>query len=135
MFRRILVTGIVMLFLGAFLATFFKVNILANAAGTIYIKANGLVEGTDKITNENNVTYTFTDDLNDSIVVQRSNIIIDGDGYTLTGPDTEVGFNLTDLTNVTIRNVSIVGFGYGIYLQSSTQNIISNNNITFNEGN
>jgi len=105
------------------------------ASGTIYIRANGLVEGTDKISNENNVTYTFTDDINDSIVVERSNIIIDGDGYTLTGPYTEIGFNLTDLTNVTIRNVNVVGFGYGIYLQSSILNIILENNITFNEGN
>jgi parallel beta-helix repeat protein len=105
------------------------------ASGTIYIGTNGLVEGTDKITNANNITYTFTDNINDSIVVERSNIIIDGDGYTLTGPYTEVGFNLTDLTNVTIRNVNVMGFGYGIYLQSSILNIILENNITFNEGN
>ncbi|MDH5481824.1 MAG: right-handed parallel beta-helix repeat-containing protein [Candidatus Bathyarchaeota archaeon] len=135
MFRKVLTIGFVMLFLGAIGSAFFKVNMLAYAAGTIYIRANGLVEGTDKITNEKNVTYTFTDDINDSIVVERSNIIINGDGYTLTGPYTEIGFNLTDLTNVTIRNVNIVGFGYGIYLQSSTLNIISDNNITFNEGN
>lgn len=124
-----------MLFLGALAATFFKGDMLAYAAGTIYIRANGLVEGTDKITSENNVTYTFTDDINGSIVVERSSIIIDGDRHTLTGPYTEIGFNLTDLTNVTIRNVDVVGFGYGIYLQSSILNIISENNITFNEGN
>ena len=102
----------------------------------IYIKADGSIDPpTANITSTDNVTYTFTDNVNASIVVQRSNIIIDGDGYTLTGPYTEVGFNLTDLTNVTIRNVNVMGFGYGIYLQSSTLSIILENNITFNEGN
>jgi len=103
---------------------------------TIYIRADGSVEPfTDLIFTADNITYYFTDNFNASIVVERSNIIIDGDEYTLTGPYTEIGFNLTDLTNVTITNVNVVGFGYGIYLQSSILNIISGNNITLNEGN
>jgi len=103
---------------------------------TIYIRADGSIEPfTDLIFTADSITYYFTDSFNASIVVERSSIIIDGDGYTLAGPYTEIGFNLTDLTNVTIRNVNVRGFGYGIYLQSSTLNIISENNITFNEGN
>jgi len=134
--RNILVWGIVALFLGAIGLAFFKVNMVAYASGTIYIRSNGLVEGTDKITNENNVTYTFTDDIDDSIVVERSNIIVDGDGYTVNGSGTLMyGFNLTSVSNVTIRNLNVIGFGYGIYLQSSILNIILENNITFNEGN
>ena len=133
--RKNIVYSLVLVFvLMGVLCLAFRVQ-RVEASGTIYIGTNGLVEGTDKITNANNITYTFTDNINDSIVVERSNIIIDGDGYTLTGPYTEVGFNLTDLTNVTIRNVNVMGFGYGIYLQSSILNIILENNITFNEGN
>jgi parallel beta-helix repeat protein len=45
------------------------------------------------------------------------------------------GFNLTSVSNVTIQNVNVMGFGYGIYLQSSILNSILENNITFNEGN
>jgi parallel beta-helix repeat protein len=45
------------------------------------------------------------------------------------------GFNLTSVSNVTIRNLNITGFGYGIYLQTSTLNSIVDNNITANEGN
>lgn len=107
----------------------------AEGSGTIYIRANGLVEGTDKITNENNVTYTFTEDINDSIVVERSNIIIDGDEYTLNGSwSLMYGFNLTSVSNVTITNVNIVTFGYAMWLEGASQCVISNNTCTDNEG-
>ena len=38
--------------------------------GTIYIRADGSVEGTDKIQRDGNV-YTFTGNYDDSIVVER----------------------------------------------------------------
>jgi len=106
------------------------------ASGTIYIKADGGVEGTTYIVSGDNVTYVFTADINDSIVVERSNIIVDGNGHTLNGSGSLMyGFNLTSVSNVTIRNLNVMGFGYGIYLQSSILSIILENNITFNEGN
>ena len=104
----------------------------------IFIRADGSIDPSGvNITSSDNVTYTFTADINASIVVQRSNIIIDGIGHTLDGLSGAIleGLNLTGVSNVTIKNVNVVGFGYGIYLQSSTLNIISGNNITFNEGN
>jgi parallel beta-helix repeat protein len=105
---------------------------------TIYIRADGSIEPfTTLIFTADNITYSLTDSFNVSIVIQRSNIIFDGNGYTIIDliNGNLVGFNLTSVNNVTIKNVNIVGFGYGIYLQSSTLNIISENNITFNEGN
>jgi len=133
--RKILVVGIVSLLLGAIGLAFFKVNMVAHASGTIYIRANGLVEGTDKITNENNVMYTFTDDINDSIVVERNNIVIDGDEHTLNGSWSILyGFNLTSVSNVTIKNVNIVMFGYAMWLEEASQCVISNNTCTDNEG-
>jgi len=103
----------------------------------IFIRANGSIEPSGvNITSSDNVTYAFTDNINGSIVIQRSNIIVDGNGHTLNGSGSIMyGFNLTSLSNVTIRNLNVMGFGYGIYLQSSILNIISENNITFNEGN
>jgi len=133
--RKILVIGIVSLLIGAIGLAFFKVNMVAYASGTIYIRANGLVEGTDKITNENNVTYMFTNDINDSIVVERSNVIIDGDEHTLNGSlSIMVGFNLTSVSNVTITNINIVTFGYAMWLEGATQCVISNNTCVDNEG-
>ena len=104
----------------------------------IYIMADGSISPSEaNITSSDKVTYTFTANINASIIVQRSNITIDGNGQILNGSFYPIlhGFNLTNVSNVTIKNVNIMGFGYGVYLQSSTWNIISGNNITFNEGN
>jgi len=47
----------------------------ARAAGTIYIRADGSIDPpTANITSADNVTYTFTDNNYDEIVVERSNI-------------------------------------------------------------
>ena len=104
------------------------------AAGPIYIRADGSIDpSTANITSLDDITYTFKANINESIVVEKSDIVIDGEGCTLNGSgDLMYGFNLTSVSNVTIRNVNVVGFGYGIYLQSSTRSIISENNITFN---
>ncbi len=102
------------------------------ASGTITIKADGSVNGTAYIVSDDNVTYTFTADIADTIVVQRSNITIDGNGHTLQGPGGE-GFYLAAMNNVTIRNTNIKGFSVGIQIIfGSHHNTISGNNITTN---
>jgi len=103
------------------------------ASGSIYIRANGSIDPpTVPISSTDNVTYTFTGDINDSIVVERSNIIIDGNEYTVQGSGSGDGFNLQGISNVTIKNINIEGFLYGIHFYSSTSNIVSGNNITAN---
>ncbi|UCH70191.1 MAG: right-handed parallel beta-helix repeat-containing protein, partial [Candidatus Bathyarchaeota archaeon] len=104
------------------------------ASGTIYIKADGSVEGTTYIVSDDNVTYTFTADITDTIVVQRSNIIIDGKGHTLQAPHSGGdGFYLAMMNNVTIRNTNIKGFTVGIAIVFlSHHNTISGNNIATN---
>ena len=55
------------------------------AEETIYIRPDGTVEGTDKIERDGDI-YTFTDNIfNQSIIVERDNIVVDGAGYTLQG--------------------------------------------------
>jgi parallel beta-helix repeat protein len=111
----------------------FKVQ-RVEASGTIYIRANGLVEGTDKIVTVDNVTYTFTDYINDSVVVDRGNILIDGAGFSIyVISKSECGLNLTSVTNVTIINIFITNFGYGICLSSSSNNTINGNTIAHND--
>ena len=74
------------------------------AAVTIYIKADGSIDPeTAPISRFNNVMYNFEDNINDSIVIQRDNIVIDGANYRLqgTGADLSKGIDLSDRTNVT----------------------------------
>jgi parallel beta-helix repeat protein len=107
----------------------------AVAEETIYIRADGSIEGTTAISTVDNITYTFTDNINDMIYVERSNIIIDGAGYTLQAIGImSFGFSLSQVNNVTIKNTNIKDFAFtGIVLAESSSNNIIANNITANE--
>jgi len=101
--------------------------------GTIYIRADGSIDPpTPLISSVDNVTYTFTDNINGSIVVERNNIVVDGAGYTLQGTGSVKGIDLTGRNNVTIKNMEIRGFHVGIGIYSSSNNNVSNNRITAN---
>ena len=108
---------------------------LVSGSGTIYIKADGSVEpDTAPISSVDNITYTFTDNINDEIVVERDDIVVDGAGHTVQGPGSGTGIDLSRRKNVTIKNMEIKAFDYGIKLYySSNNNIIFGNNITEND--
>jgi len=97
----------------------------------IYIRADGSVEGTDKIQRDGDL-YIFVDDIYNEIVIQRSNITIDGNGSTLQGTGSGYGFSLSGIKNVTIKNTNIKDFTFGIHLNSTSNNMVSRNNITKN---
>jgi len=99
------------------------------ASETIYIRADGSVDPpTAPITTVDNVTYVLTDNIYDSVVVERDSIVVDGAGYLLQGSGT--GVDLSNENNVTIRNMRIDKFEQGIVLSSSNYNAIHCNNIT-----
>jgi parallel beta-helix repeat protein len=105
----------------------------AEASGTIYIRADGSVDpSTAPISSLDNVTYTFADDINDSIVVERSNTVIDGDGYTLQGIGSGNGFSLSNLNNVAIKNARIEGFETAVTVSHSSEITIKSNNVKNN---
>jgi parallel beta-helix repeat protein len=102
------------------------------ASGTIYINADGSISpSTAPISTIDNVTYTFTGNItNDSIVIERDNIVLNGAGSTLQGPGSYNGVTLFSTSNATLENITITGFEYGIWLNSSSRNCISGNIIT-----
>jgi len=130
--KRRVASGIMLTFLLiAMLALAFNIQPV-KASGTIYIRADGSVDPPTAPIQRNGDVYTFTANIYDGIVVQRSNIIIDGNGYTLQGWGD--GFTLAGINNTTIKNTNINRFYTGIKLDSSSKNSISGNNITNNWG-
>jgi parallel beta-helix repeat protein len=106
---------------------------LAETTGTIYIKADGLVEpSTAPIQNIGNHSYMFTSNINGSIVVERDNIMIDGACYSLQGTRSEKGIDLTGKSNITIKNLKVTKFYYGFYFESSSNITLSGNNMADN---
>jgi parallel beta-helix repeat protein len=109
---------------------------VVKAEGAIYIRADGSVEGTDKIQRDGDV-YTLKGNLVSEfesyygLTIEADNIILDGAGFTLQGSGNGIGIYLPTLTpdepgrsNVTIKNLQINGFNTGIKLRNSTNNAI-----------
>jgi parallel beta-helix repeat protein len=89
---------------------------------TIYIRADGSVEGTDKIQRNGDV-YTFIGNINGGVLVEKESIVIDGAGYTLQGNGNGSGVNLRG--DVTVQNLQIINFSSGL-------STVSNNTILGN---
>ena len=103
------------------------------ASATVYIRADGSISPeTAPISSVDNITYTFTGNINDEIVVERSNITVDGAGYTVEGVGSGRGFSLHDITNVTIKKINIKAFYYGVHFNLTTLSSIQESNITQN---
>jgi len=122
---------IILVIVLASLGTVFRIE-TASAQGMITIRSDGLVDPpTAPLFREGDV-YTFTGNTSSPITIERSNIVVDGAGYTVKGNGSENGFSLYNMVNVTIKNANIKGFESGIYLESSTGILISKNNMTEN---
>jgi parallel beta-helix repeat protein len=117
----------------------FKIQIARADGGTIYINADGSMSpSTAPIYSADNITYTLTGNITanaNGIVIERDNIVVDGANYTVTGSGSGNGTTLTNRSNVTIRNMTIKNFYSGIWLDSSSYNTLSGNNITANNQN
>jgi parallel beta-helix repeat protein len=108
-------------------------SVNAQSTGTfpadIHIMADGSVTGTDKIQRNGDV-YSFTNTVLGSIVVERNNLVIEGDSYILQGPSVvrgqSNGLSLYFANNITIRDLTVQGFGAGIWLLSSSNDVITN---------
>ena len=122
------------------------------ALPTIYIKQDGSIDPATAPIRRDGEVYTFTEDAFARIYVQRSNITIDGAGYTLRGPyngtatdiwiigqgpDQQtnetlvpwvIGIDLggADVTGLTIRNLNVKNFSIGMYIWTENNTVIGN---------
>lgn len=108
---------------------------------TIRIKADGSVDPpTAPLLTVDKVTYTLTSDLiissGDGIIIEKDNVILDGKNHTVEGQGggTVSGIKLVKRSGVTIKNIVVKGFYYGIYLADSSGVSVSASNLTSNWG-
>jgi hypothetical protein len=116
---------VLLLFLGLSIFTFNFQPAKAQFGGTIIINPDGSISSPvpANITTSDNVTYTFTGNNYLPIVVDRSNIIINGKGYTVQGldePSAQNIISLTSVSNVTIKNTTITNSFTAILLDHSS---------------
>lgn len=130
----------------AFCASLAKADgTIYNADIPIYIRSDGTVDPPTAPIQRDGDVYTFTGNISgtltqsETIVVERSNIVIDGKGYTLRGAGAVVGFDIQG-NNITLKNTIISGFdvlggGFAaaIYSFGTSNNIITNNTIINNK--
>jgi parallel beta-helix repeat protein len=105
------------------------------------IRSDGSVDpSTAPIQRDGNV-YTFTDDIvGYTIAFERDNVVIDGGGYYLIGNGNSTGIFILNRNGITVRNMKISNFFYGIRLiaerymgMTSSNNNLSGNSLTNNE--
>ena len=99
---------------------------------TIYIRADGLVDPSTPLIRRNGNLYTFTDNIFDEIIIEKDNVVVDGAGYTIRGTGDGIGIDLSGKGNITIKNMKIEAFGYGICLYESSNSSIYGNSVTNN---
>jgi len=110
----------------------------ARAKGPIYIRTDGTVDpSTAPIQREENV-YFLTENVTADeygIVVEKDDIIIDGNGYVLygTGSSTSKGVSVSSRNNITIRNFVIELWGDGVLISNSSSIVVSDNRISNNK--
>ena len=111
--------------------------------GTVYIRADGSIDpAIAPISTMDGFTYVLTDSINGSIVIEKSNVVVDGAGYAVTGNGTGIGILFQGegesqnppAVNVTVKNVNVqgfdVGFSFGDFYASNDS--VANSNITNN---
>ncbi len=98
-----------------------------------YIRSDGSIDPPTLPIQKNGNTYTLTNAIsNYTLEIQCSNIVIDGAGFTLLGNGLYgyQAITVTDQNNITIKNLNIEQFGFGIDLSNSNDDTISGNTIT-----
>jgi len=107
---------------------------IVQSGGIINVPANY-----SSITRDGNV-YTLTSNVTRWVIIEKSNIVLDGDGFFFNGSH---GLSLSDVSNVTVRNLNITTHYLDLLLEDASdctiQNVISdillrgsNQNLVFN---
>ncbi len=119
---------------------------------TIIIRPDGSVYPPTVPIQQNGNIYTFADNIYATIKIQKSNVVLDGAGYTLQGPyngtqanvwvigegpnqvpegtlaEYTIGVDLAgrDVEGIVIRNLNVKNFSIGMYMWTKNNTVIGN---------
>jgi parallel beta-helix repeat protein len=120
---------------------------------TIFILSNGQISPSSASIVQDGDTYIFNDNIYARIIIQKSNIVLNGAGYTLLGPyngtasnnwivgngpnqqtngtfaDYIIGvdFGGKDVDGITVKNLNVKNFSIGMYVWTKNNTIMGNN--------
>ena len=126
-----------------------KSSSAAESFSTVFIFPDGSVSPSTAPIAQNGDKYSFTNDLYARIIIQKSNVILDGTGHTLRGPyngtttnnwivgngpnqdpngtftDYIIGvdFGGKNIEGITIENLNIKNFSIGMYIWTANNTI------------
>jgi parallel beta-helix repeat protein len=100
------------------------------------ILVDGILTVVGEVSSEvvNGVTYTtyrLIHDVSEGVIIEQDNLTFDGDGFIITGSGSG-GILLSVRTGVTIQDVTVSGFVYGIYLDGGGNNNVIGNVLSGN---
>ena len=100
--------------------------IKAQYKGNITINADGSINPSTAPILQTSLIYSSVSDVEGSITVHTSNVILDGNGHTVSG------ISLQETINVTVKNFIVASQGerIGILLSGASNSLIVNNTIT-----
>jgi parallel beta-helix repeat protein len=100
----------------------------------VYIRADGSLDPASVPIQRENKIYTFMADLtNLTLDIQRSNIVVDGAGHTLTGNGSGQGIVMKNVAGVIVRDLTVRNLREGIDFSSSVNCTLSRVTVTATE--
>jgi len=99
-------------------------------ASSIFIKSDGSVVPSSAPLQKIGSTYVLSHDVQAGIAVEKSDVVIEGNGYALQGSCSGTGLYLRSVNNVTVRNVKVQYFIYGFFLAQSDSSVMKTNSFT-----
>lgn len=126
MSKKLVLVSMIAVLLIMNLMSVFQVSVVKAPNGTtIHIKEDGSIDPPDApIVSPDNITYYLTSNIVEkSIVVERDNITIKGFNRVVQGNTSlKTGIDLSNRKNVTLEEVKVTKFSYGILLNNSRDN-------------
>jgi hypothetical protein len=103
-------------------------TIRAQVTSTIHILSDGIVYPSTAPISQTGNTYKATANINSPIVIEKNNIVLDGQGFTIQssgGTNTQAAINLT-CTCVTVKNFHIDNWQVGILGAFDNNKVVGN---------